>query len=423
MSKTAWYRRRWLKIALVAAVATLTGMRIGVTLWGRSHLAKFVTATAPLWDGERARLEALRNPLDPSAKEPCATAYFAAGVDLGASGRAIGMALLGSPRDKVPEDARAIVAAERGAIDGFLRAAKCGGYAPKPAEAWITYGRLYPFFAAGRLVIVDARMRAEAGDIDAALDRLLAATKAGTDLGEGTLMAGVHGAAVSTPALETLAMLVAEGRLSVEQQARVKRTLEALGPRMPTIVHGVIKERLRLHAIAVAVQTTGVAPPDATPGPDDPARFVAKVLPARAVLADALTKQERFMTTVQEFAATERDPLLFLTLLANAEPRAASRRLAGFDFPPYGLTQKGHHLCLPRAWQRMMLEALAIEKAGVVPSALPAPIDDPCGAGQLLYIPGTGGRYTLESVGNDGAVSMDDLRLDRVPSPAPTPGL
>ena len=71
----------------------------------------------------------------------------------------------------------------------------------------------------------------------------------------------------------------------------------------------------------------------------------------------------------------------------------------------------------------MMLEALAIEKAGVVPSALPAPIDDPCGAGQLLYIPGTGGRYTLESVGNDGAVSMDDLRLDRVPSPAPTPGL
>ena len=57
--------------ALVAAVATLTGMRIGVTLWGRSHLAKFVTATAPLWDGERARLEALRNPLDPSAKEPC----------------------------------------------------------------------------------------------------------------------------------------------------------------------------------------------------------------------------------------------------------------------------------------------------------------------------------------------------------------
>ncbi len=119
MSNTPWYRRRWLKIALVAVVATLLGVRIGVTIWGRSHLAKFVQDTTPMWDEERARLETLRNPLDPSAKEPCATAYLAAGVDLGASARPVGMALLGSPRDKVPDEARAIVAAERGAIEGF----------------------------------------------------------------------------------------------------------------------------------------------------------------------------------------------------------------------------------------------------------------------------------------------------------------
>ncbi len=257
--------------------------------------------------------------------------------------------------------------------------------------------------------------------MDGALDRIVAAVKAGTDLGEGTLIAGVHGAAVSTLALETLAMLVAEGRLSPEQQARVVRTLDVIGPRMPAMVRGVIKERLKLHSIAVRVQATGDAPPEATPAADDPGRFVAKVLPARAVLADALTRQEKFMAGVQEFSGTVRDPLLFLSLLANAEPRAASRRLTGFDFPPYGLMQKGHNLCLPRAWSRIILTALAIEKAGKVPAALPEPIDDPCGAGQLMYVPGAGGRYKLESVGKDGAVSMDDLRLERVVAPAPPP--
>ena len=424
MSNVPWYRRKGLVVAVVAVVATLAGMRIGVAIWGRSHLAKFVKDSQGIWDDERARLLGLRNPLDPEAKDPCPAAYKSAGIDLGASGRPIGMALLGNAGAKVPEDAASIVAQEKGAVAGFLKAAKCGGYAPKADEAWTTYDRLYPFFNAGRLVIVDARMRAEEGDMDAALDRLLAVVKAGTDFGTGSLMAGVHGAAVSTPALETLAWYIAQGRLTVEQRERVARDLKLLSPRMPSVLDGVIKERLRYHAIAVEVAETGIAPPDAKPMPDDPARFAAAVMPTRAIIADALSKQDRFMTDVQDFATRYRDPLEFVIRVANAEPRAATRRMSGFDFPPYGLMQKGHNLCLPRAWARMILEAITIEKTGVAPASLPKAIDDPCGAGPLVYYKGdSDGAYTFESVGKDGAVSDDDLRLERRPPKGliPTP--
>ncbi|MFO0589390.1 MAG: hypothetical protein U0441_17765 [Polyangiaceae bacterium] len=422
MSNVPWYRRKGLVVAVVAVVATLAGMRIGVAIWGRSHLAKFVKDSQIIWDDERARLLGMKNPLDPEAKDACPAAYRSAGIDLGASDRVIGMALLAGAGNKVPEDAATIVAQEKGAVTGFLKATKCGGYAPKADEAWTTYERLFPFFNAGRLVIVDARMRADAGDMDAALDRLLAVVKAGTDLGTGSLMSGVHGAAVSAPALETLAWYVADGRLTREQRERVAHDLALLAPRMPSVLDGVIKERLRYHAIAVEVATTGVAPPDARPMPDDPARFAAAVMPTRAIIADALSKQDRFMSDVQDIAMKYRDPIEFVIRVANAEPRAATRRMSGFDFPPYGLMQKGHNLCLPRAWTQMILEALTIEKTGAPPATLPKPIDDPCGAGPLVYYKGaTAGSYTFESVGKDGAVSDDDLRLVRKPPTGTTP--
>ncbi|MFO0593634.1 MAG: hypothetical protein U0441_39195 [Polyangiaceae bacterium] len=418
MTKPAWYRSRRLKIALVAVIATLVGVGIGVDIWSKSRVRAFAKASAPAWDAERARLESLDNPTDPTVKDPCAPAYLAVGVDLGASGRAIGLALRRSLKEKVPDDARAIVAGEKGAIDAFLKASRCGKYTPKPDEAWVTYGRLYPFFIAGRLVIVDARVRAEEGDLDASLDRLLAAIKAGTDLEQGTLMASVHGVAVSAPALETLAALIAEGRLSEAQRDRVERLLLALAPRMPSMEDGILRQRLILHQIATEALATGKAPANARPSADNPGRFVAAVLPPLAILADALWKQDRFLARVQDFARDDRDPLLFVTRMANAEPRAKSRVLTGFDFPPYGLMQKGHNLCIPRAWTKMILTALTVEKAPSVPASLP-PMDDPCGAGSLLYFTGATGGYVLASTGKDGTISDDDLRLERAPKPAP----
>lgn len=407
-------------IALVAVIATLAGVRIGVGIWSKSRVQAFAAESKAAWDAERARLESLDNPFDPSGKDPCAAAYLSAGVDLGASGRPIGLALRGSPKDKVPADVRAIIASEKGAIDAFLKASRCGKYTPKANEAWVTYGRLFPFFMAGRLVIMDGRVRAEDGDIDAALDRLLAAVKAGTDLEQGTLMAGVHGAAVSSPALETIASLLSEGRLSPAQRDRVERALLALGPRMPRMEDGVQKQRLVLHQIATLALATGEAPPGARPSPDEPGRFVAAALPALALLADSLWKQDRFFARIQEFARDDRDPILFVSLTANAEPRSKTRLLTGFDFPPYGLMQKGHNLCIPRAWTKILLSALAIEKAGTVPATLPLS-DDPCGAGAIIYYATPSGGYVLESVGKDGAVSDDDLLLDRAPkSPTPT---
>lgn len=424
MSKPPWYRRKWLAVAAVATVATLVGVRIGVSIWGRSHLAKFAQESQTLWDSERARLEGMQNPLDPAAKEPCAAAYKSAGVDLGAPMRTLGIALLAGPGAPMNEDVRSLVKQEKGAIDGFLRASKCGVYTPKPTEAWTVYERLYPFFNAGRLVVADARIRILEGDVEGALDRLLAVVKAGTDLGTGSLQANVHGAAVSAPALETIAYLLTEGRLSREQLDRVAQHLTLFAPRMPTVVDGVIKERLRLHALAVTVAETGVAPPEARPASDDPGRFAAALMPVRAIMADALTKQERFMTDVQEIATKHRDPLEFVIRVANAEPRAATRRMTGMDFPPYGLMQKGHNLCVPRAWTQMILGAIAIERAGAVPQTQP-PQDDPCGAGPLIYYVTQDGTYTFESVGKDGAIGTDDLRLSRKPKkeadPAPAP--
>lgn len=424
MSKPPWYRRKWLAVAAVATVATLTGVRIGVTIWGRSHLAKFVQESQPIWDSERARLEGMKNPLDPSVKDACAPAYKAAGVDLGAATRPVGMALLGDPAAPIPDDARTIVKQEKGAVDGFLRAARCGVYTPRANEAWTTYERLFPFFNSGRLVIVDARIRADAGDVDAALERLLAVVKAGTDLGTGSLMAGVHGAAVSSPALKTIASLLSQGRLSPEQMDRVAKHLELFAPRMPSVIDGVIKERLRLHAIAVHVATTGKAPPEATPAADDPGRLAAAVMPVHAVLADALSRQERFLAEVQTFATEYRDPLEFVIHVANAEPRTVTRRLTAMDFPPYGLMQKGHNLCVPRAWARMLLAAITIERAGAAPKTLP-PMEDPCGAGPIIYFTTPDGAYTFESVGKDGAISEDDLYLTHKPQkqedPAPAP--
>lgn len=51
-------------------------------------------------------------------KDPCAAAYLSAGVDLGASGRPIGLALRGSPKDKVPADVRAIYRLGKGRDSG-----------------------------------------------------------------------------------------------------------------------------------------------------------------------------------------------------------------------------------------------------------------------------------------------------------------
>jgi len=418
MTKPAWYRSRRLKIALVAVIATLVGVGIGVDIWSKSRVRAFAKASEPAWEAERARLELLDNPSDPTVKDACAPAYLAAGVDLGASGRPIGLALGGSPKEKITDEARAIVAAEKGAIDAFLKASRCGKYTPKPNEAWVTYGRLYPFFIAGRLVIVDGRIRAEDGDLDAALDRLLAAVKAGTDLEQGTLMAGVHGVAVSAPALSTIAWLVSEGRLSEAQRDRVERLLLALAPRMPTMADGVQKQRLLLHQIATEALATGKAPENARPSADNPGRFVAAALPPLAILADALWKQDRFLGHVQDFAREDRDPILFVTRMANAEPRAKSRVLTGFDFPPYGLMQKAHNLCIPQAWTKMILTALTLEKAPSIPAALP-PMEDPCGAGSLLYFTGATGSYVLASTGKDGTISDDDLRLERAPKPPP----
>lgn len=404
-------------IALVAVVATLVGVRVGVGIWSKSRVKAYAAHSLPAWEAERARLEALDNPLDPTVKDACAQAYSAVGVDLGAQSRAVGLALRAAPDEKIADDARAVVASEKGAVDAFLKAARCGKYTPRPTEAWVAYERLHPFFVAGRLVVLDARVRAEDGDTDGALDRLLAAVKAGTDLEQGTLMAGVHGAAVSAPALESLAWLVGTGRLSAEQRDRVERLLAALQPRMPAMEDGVHKQRLVLHQIAAESLRTGVAPPDARPGSDNPGRFVAAALPALGLLASSLWIQDAFLQEVEDFAKKERDPLLFVSSMANAEPRSKSRVLTGFDFPPFGMMQKGHNLCIPRAWTKILLSALAIEKAGSVPATLPL-ADDPCGAGAIIYYSSGPGRYVLESVGKDGAVSDDDLRLERVPAPA-----
>jgi hypothetical protein len=423
MPKPAWYRRRGFLIALVAVLATLSGVRLGVGIWGRSRLAAYVQGSEAAWSEERARLEKLANPLDPTQKAPCASAYATAGVDLGAGTRPLGLALVASPRTQVPDEARAIVQAERGAIDVFLRASQCGAYAPAASQSWVAYSHLYPTFQAARLVIVDGRMRAQAGDLDGALDRWIAAVKAGTDLGEGTLLAGVVGVGMSAPALREIAALVEDGRLSAEQRDRLARALDALGPRMVTFPRAVHRERVALHPIARAVYETGAAPEGAQPTADDPVRFVAKIMPVRAVFADAMRRQDRYYADIEALAVSERDRLTFLTRLIDAEPRATSRRLTGMDFPPYGLAQQGHALCVPLAWQRVIRAALAVEASGAVPGALPSPIEDPCGAGSLVYARTAAGGYLIESVGKDSVVSDDDPRIDRAPAPPQAPSL
>lgn len=423
MSKIAWYRRRWLKIVVVAVVATLVGVRLGVSIWGRSRLDAYVKQSEPAWAAERARMAALGNPLDPTAKASCVQAYSMAGVDLGASGRAIGMALMTSSQVPVPNDARAVVKAEGGAIADFLRASRCGSYVVNPGESWVPYTRFFPLFVAARVVVVDARMHAEAGDYAGAVERLVAVVKAGTDFGEGTLMAAVVGASMSIVALEDLGTLVSDGRLPAEERERLARALDLLGPRMLTFPHAVHRERIGLHAIAKAAHETGVAPPNARPSPDDPARFVAALMPVRAVFADALRKQDKFFLDIDDLIKNQHNQLIFVSDLQAAEPRAASRRLTGMDFTPYGLVQQGHALCVPQAWQKVLSAALAIERSGTVPSALPEPNDDPCRSGPFIYARIGEGRYLIESVGKDGVVSDDDPRIERAEPPPRAPSL
>lgn len=178
--------------------------------------------------------------------------------------------------------------------------------------------------APGRLVITDGRVRVQDGDIDAALDCLLAAAVQGGHRSRTRHLDGRRarrrGELPRAGRNHRVAPL--RGVLPPAQRDRVERALLALGPRMPRMEDGVQKQRLVLHQIATLALATGEAPPGARPSPDEPGRFVAAALPALALLADSLWKQDRFFARIQEFARDDRDPILFVSLTANAEPRS-----------------------------------------------------------------------------------------------------
>lgn len=417
----ARWKRRWPTIVL-SVLAVLVIARVALGLRGRSRLDELVRETEPEWSAARARLEALRHPWEPDATEPCAEAYLAAAVDLEADGRVVGDAVGAPPRAKVSARARAVVDARRPAIEAFLRASGCGSYAPKADEAWAPFDRYFPVFGAARLVVLDARLRAEAGDAKGAVDRLLAVAKAGADFGEGTLIGTLVGGSMISAALETLGSLVADGRIDAGDRERAERALAALSPRMPTIAGGIAKERLHLRWAALKVQGgADVLQMRSLDGHETPA-WSAWVMPVGAVFADGAREQRAFLKEVEALVARERDDGALRASIEGVEPKSAASRWLGLGLSASGLASQARSMCVPAAWEKLAVAALAIAKSGAVPDALPAPIPDPCGTEDIAYARTAGGGYVISSVGKDGARGHDDLRIEAITVAAPAAG-
>lgn len=411
-------RRRWI-VVLLSLLGALVIARVGLGLRGRSRIEGLMRESEPEWNEARARLSALRHPWDPAATEPCAEGYSGVTAELGADGPVVSQAVAASPRAKLRPEARAVVDAHRAAIDAFLRASGCGSYAPKPDEAWAPFDRPFRIFAPARLVVLDARLRAEAGDVKGAVDRLLAVTKAGTDVGEGTLVGTLIGGAMISAALETLASLVADGRLSPADRDRTERALAALSPRWPTFERGLAKERLFLRRAAQQVQRDASATAmHLVSDAEEPPGWISWVLPVRAVFAESALEHRAFLKQAAELALRERDGDALREAMEHIEPKSATASWFGMGLPVHGLALQSRNLCVSAAWVQLTGAALAIAKAGATPEALPAAIPDPCGTGDLAFARTTDGRYVLSSVGKDGAWGGDDLRIESMASPA-----
>jgi mono/diheme cytochrome c family protein len=416
------WRRRWFKIVL-SVLGVLVVARAGVEVWGRSRMGALVRETGPQWNEARARLEALRHPWDPAASEPCAKAYAAAGVDLGDDSRIVGDAIKAPPRAKVSAGARSVVGARKAVIDAFLSASRCGSYAPKADEAWAPFERPFPIFSAARLVVLDARIRAEEGDLEGALDRLIAVAKAGTDVGEGTLVGTLIGGAMIAASLETLAPLVADGRIRGAERERVERALAALSPRMPTIQGGLAKERLFLRWAAQRMDGgADMTEMHALGGhEEEPPGWLSWLVPVRAIFADGAREHVAFLDHAEVLVVSERDHDALVAALERIEPKGVTARWSGAGLPANGVASQARNMCVPAAWRELTGAAITIAKAGAVPDALPEKIPDPCGTGDLAYARTTDGRYTLSSVGKDGEPGGDDLRVEPSVASPPSP--
>lgn len=404
-------RRRWPIIAL-SVLGVLVVVRGGLELWGRSRLDALVREIEPEWSEAEGRLKALGHPWDPSAKEACEVAYSEAGVDLGEDSLAVSAAISAPPRARVSERARTIVEAHRPTIDAFLRATGCGAYAPHSGEAWAPFERPFPIFVASRLVVLDARLRAEKGDVQGAVERLLAVTKAGADFGEGSLVAVLVGGGMISAAQETLATLIADGKLAEPERERVSRALAALAPRMPTIVSALARERLSIRRAALLVQggDDALQMRDLTEAEGASATSASWVMPLRAAFAASAWESYAYLKRAGDLVAKEHDSGTLRSELVKIEPKDGL--FGGLTLPATGLVSQSRNLCLPAAWTAMTRASLAIAKAGSPKAGLSEPIADPCGTSDLSYAATTDDRGVLWSAGKDGASGGDDLRLE-----------
>lgn len=411
--------RKWLRI-LLAVLGVLVLARVAIGLWGRHRLQTFLRETEPAWLAERARLEGLRHPWEAAADQPCATAYDAASeVDLAAAGVAINAAVTAPPRARLSDDARAVVNANQPTIEAFLRGSRCGAYAAKAGEAWAPFERYLPLYRVARLVVLDARLRAEAGEIPAALDRLLAVAKSGTDMAEGTLVGQMVGASMFTSSMETLAPLIEDGRLSKEDRERTGRALAALAPRLPTLPRALTKERLHLHwAASEMLGDRAVLSMRALDGHEEESVSLQEwLLPVRAVYASAMPRHDAYFREASALAESQRDLEKLRAEVERLEPKDAAAKWTGLGFPTNSLMTQGRSLCVALAWHRLASSALALAQAGAGPDAIPAPAEDPCGPGTLAHSRSPGGRSSLASVGKDGVTSDDDPKVLLAPPP------
>lgn len=397
-------------VVLASVVAVLVICRVALGLRGGSRLDDLAREMEPEWSAARARLAELRHPWDPPATAPCGEAYLDAVVDLREDGRVVNEAAAASPRMKVRPEARAIVEAQRPVIDVFLRATGCGAYAVKADEAWASYDHVLRILGTSRLTVLDARMRAEAGDAKGAVDRLIAVAKAGTDLAQGSFVDLAVGGAMVSSALETLASLIGRGALSEEDRGRVEKALAALGPRMPSLARGIEKERLHLRWAVLKLRSGADGADLRSLGGDSASSLIARLLPLEAFFADGASRELAFLREAEARAGRERDGEKLRMELEALAPDASRSSWFAIGMPAGILATQSRDLCVPAAWKELVSAALAKDVA--VEGILRAPVPDPCGAVDLRSAATIDGRVVLSSVGKDGKASRDDPEVE-----------
>jgi hypothetical protein len=421
------YRRFALALAGLAALAV--AIRVGADVWGHARLSAYDTGWAREVAAERDRRQAAeRAVLGGVARDGDAAPAYQAVLDAlrPVAAQFSGMDSLfqtarATPFAEIPDDAREAVD-EHASELATLRDAQSNRHCTFGAELEPARVAKAPIWRVARWVaaslVVEGHERAQAGDLQGAAERYLAAVRFAGDVSRGPLVNALIATSQEELGLRAVGSLVLAGGLGADQLASIDDARGRLEATRASIAEGWRGNRLLLGHME---ETMDTAPQEA--GLQTP-RLLPWVVPYRAMAAQAVTRADILQRRLQE--ALDRDDLNAWRKEADAARSAARsswnpmlRAFMGYSGPFAEEGNATERLLLTArrslTWFRLVQAAIMIQAHGAA-AALRLP-EDPLAPGARLHWARDPAGIRVWSAGIDGhddggdATSEKDLVL------------